>query len=418
VVLADETARLRVAGNNASGAWFFGPADRAWRVACALRNPGPTGQKKEAAVKLSFFMMPLHSMNRDYHSTLMEDVESVVLADKLGYEEVWVGEHYTCTIEQVSSPLLFLSHLASKTKNIKLGTGVIPLPLYHPVMLSSHIALLDHLTEGRLILGVGTGALGSDFEAFGIPNANRPEMMMDSLDIMLKIWASNPPYEIKGKYWNVTLKDKVWLDLGVGEMPKPYQLPHPPLALSVSSPNSNSIRVAAQRNMMPISANFVASWVVKTHWDTYADEMKKLGKTPDGKTWRVARSIFVADTDAAAEAYVKTPGGAYDWYYDYMFQVYKRLGAAALLAPKPDTPEADITHHLVRDSFVIHGSPETVARKILALREEVGPFERLLMTAHDGKDKAIMHKSMELLAKKVMPMVNAALGAKVPELAS
>lgn len=369
-------------------------------------------------MKLSFFMMPLHSLGRDYHTTLMEDVESVVLADKLGFEEVWIGEHYTCTIEQVSSPLLFLSHIASKTKNIKLGTGVIPLPLYHPVMLASHIALLDHLTEGRLILGVGTGALGSDFEAFGIPNANRPEMMMDSLDIMLKIWASNPPYDIKGKYWNVTLKDKVWLDLGVGEMPKPYQLPHPPLALSVSSPNSSSIRVAAQRNMMPISANFVASWVVKTHWETYADEMKKLAKTPDGRMWRVARSIFVAETDAAAEAYVKTPGGAYDWYYDYMFQVYKRLGAAALLAPQPDTPEADITHQLVRDSFVIHGSPETVARKILALREEVGPFERLLMTAHDGKDKAIMHKSMELLAKKVMPMVNAALGAKTPEMVS
>jgi len=369
-------------------------------------------------VKLSFFMMPLHSMDRNYHTTLMEDVESVVLADKLGFEEVWIGEHYTCTIEQVSSPLMFLAHIASKTKNIKLGTGVIPLPLYHPVMLASHIALLDHLTEGRLILGVGTGALGSDFEAFGIPNANRPEMMMDSLDIMLKIWASNPPYEIKGKYWNVTLKDKVWLDLGVGEMPKPYQLPHPPLALSVSSPNSNSIRVAAQRGMMPISANFVASWVVKTHWETYTDEMKKLGKTPNGNVWRVARSIFVADTDAAADAYVKTPGGAYDWYYDYMFQVYKRLGAAALLAPKPDTPEADITHQMVRDSFVIHGSPETVARKILALREEVGPFERLLMTAHDGKDKAIMHKSMELLAKKVMPMVNASLGAKTPEMAS
>jgi alkanesulfonate monooxygenase SsuD/methylene tetrahydromethanopterin reductase-like flavin-dependent oxidoreductase (luciferase family) len=350
----------------------------------------------------------MHNLNRDYHTTLMEDVESVLLADSLGFEELWVGEHYTCEIEQISSPMMFLAFVASRTK-MKLGTGVLPLPLYHPVMAASHIALLDHLTEGRFILGVGTGALGSDFEAFDMREAKRPEMMMDSLDIILKIWASSAPYDIKGKYWNVQLKDNVWPDLGVGALPKPYQLPHPPLALSVSSPNSNSIRIAAQRDMMPISANFVASWVVKTHWDTYADEMKKLGKTPDGSKWRVARSIFVAETDEAAAAYVQTPGGAYDWYYDYMFQVYKRLGAAALLAPTPDTPEASITHAMVRDSFVICGSPKTVTRKILELREEVGPFETLLMTAHDCADKAVMHRSMELLARKVMPAVNTAL---------
>lgn len=360
-------------------------------------------------MKLSFFMMPMHNMNRDYHTTLQEDIEAVKLADDLGFAEFFMGEHYTCEIEQVSSPMMFLAFMAKQTKNIKLGTGVLPLPLYHPVMAASHIALLDHLTEGRLILGVGTGALGSDFEAFGMVGANRPEMMMESLDMLQQIWSTNAPYDIKGKYWNVQLKDNMWPDLGVGSLPKTYQQPHPPLALSVSSPNSHSMRVAAQRGMMPISANFVASWVVKTHWDTYVDEMNKLGKTPDGNAWRVARSIFVADTDEEAEAYVKKPGGAYDWYYDYMFTVYERLGAPGLLAPHPDTPVETITHQMVRDHFVIHGSPATVARKILEFREEVGPFGTLMLTAHDWTDKAVMRKSMELLAMDVMPMVNAAL---------
>lgn len=360
-------------------------------------------------MKLSYFMMPMHNLNRDYHTTLQEDIEAVKLADELGFEEFFMGEHYTCEIEQVSSPMMFLAYIAKQTKTIRLGTGVLPLPLYHPVMAASHIALLDHLTEGRLILGVGTGALGSDFEAFGMSEANRPEMMMDSLDIILKIWSSNAPYDIKGKYWDVQLKDNVWPDLGVGALPKTFQQPHPPLALSVSSPNSNSIRIAAQRDMMPISANFVASWVVKTHWDTYIDELKKLRKTPDGSKWRVARSIFVADTDEAAESFVKTPGGAYDWYYDYMFRVYERLGAPGLLAPHPDTPVETITHEMVRDNFVIYGSAKTVARKILELREEVGPFGTLMLTAHDWSDKPAMRKSMELLAKAVMPMVNSVL---------
>ncbi len=369
-------------------------------------------------MKLSYFMMPMHNLNRDYHTTLQEDIEAVVLADELGFEEFFMGEHYTCEIEQVSSPMMFLAFIAKQTKTIKLGTGVLPLPLYHPVMAASHIALLDHLTEGRLILGVGTGALGSDFEAFGMVDAKRPDMMLESLDTILKIWSSNAPYDIKGKYWDVQLKDNVWPDLGVGMLPKTFQQPHPPLALSVSSPNSHSIRIAAQRDMMPISANFVAAWVVKTHWETYVDELTKLGKTPDGTKWRVARSIFVADTDEEAEAYVRKPGGAYDWYYDYMFQVYERLGAPGLLAPFPDTPVETITHAMVRDNFVIYGSPKTVARKILEFRDEVGPFETLLSTAHDWTDKAVMRKSMELLAKTVMPMVNAALGESALKLSA
>jgi alkanesulfonate monooxygenase SsuD/methylene tetrahydromethanopterin reductase-like flavin-dependent oxidoreductase (luciferase family) len=356
-------------------------------------------------------MMPMHNMGRDYPVTLDEDIEQFKLADELGFEEAWIGEHYSSDIEQISSPMMFLAFMASQTKRIKLGTGVVALPYYHPAQLSSHIALLDQLTKGRLILGIGTGALGSDIEVLGLAGKDRNEMMLDSLELMKKIWTSDPPYDFQGKYWNITIKENIWPDLGVGTLPKPFQKPYPPMAISVSSPKSSSMRQAARHDLMPISANFVAAWVVKTHWDVYLDECAKLGKPADGGKWRVARSIYVAETDAEAEAYVQTPGGAYDWYYDYMFQVYQRMGSAGLLAPRPDTDPAAITHQMVRDNFVIYGSPQTVARKILALREEVGPFETLLMTAHDWTDKALMRRSMELLAKDVMPRVNAELAA-------
>ncbi|MAY60585.1 MAG: LLM class flavin-dependent oxidoreductase [Rhizobiales bacterium] len=357
-------------------------------------------------MKLSFFMMPLHTPGRDYHTTLLEDIEAFKLADELGFEEGWIGEHYSCDIEQVSSTMMFLAHMAGQTKRMKLATGVLPLPLYHPVMSAAHIALLDHLCEGRLILGVGTGALGSDFEAFGMPDADRPSMMLDNLDIMKKIWTSDPPYDIAGKHWSVKLKDAHWPDLCVGPMPKPMQRPFPPLAMSISSPYSKSMRVAAQQGAMPVSANFVAGWVVATHWETYVDEMEKLGRTPNGDDWRVARSIFVADTDAEADTHVKEPGGAYDWYFDYMFQVYERMDAAKLLAPERDTPVEEITPASVRDSFTISGSVDTVVEKLLAFRKQVGPFGTLMMTAHDGANKAATHKSMRLLAEKVMPAVN------------
>ncbi len=360
-------------------------------------------------MKLSLFMMPLHTMNRDYPITLDEDVEQFKLADELGFAEGWIGEHYSSDIEQVSSPLIFLAFIASQTKTLKLGTGVLAVPYYHPAQLAAHVALLDQLTKGRLILGVGTGALGSDIEMFGLEGQNRQEMLQESVRIMKAIWASDPPYDFVGKSWNFGITKTIWPDLGVGPLPKPFQKPHPRMAISVSSPNSSSMRVAAQRDLMPISANFVASWVVKTHWEVYADELSKRGRTPNGADWRVARSIFVAETDEEAEAYVRKPGGPFDWYYDYMFQVYKRMDAAALLAPTRDTDPSTITHSMVRDNFVICGSPETVARKILAFREEVGPFETLMMTAHDWTDKAVMRRSMELLGKTVLPKVNAML---------
>jgi alkanesulfonate monooxygenase SsuD/methylene tetrahydromethanopterin reductase-like flavin-dependent oxidoreductase (luciferase family) len=356
-------------------------------------------------VKLSLFMMPLHNMHRSYPATLEEDIEAFQLADELGFDEGWCGEHYSSDIEQISSPMMFLAYISSITKTMKLGTGVVSLPLYHPAQLAAHVALLDNLTKGRLILGIGTGGLGSDFELFGLEGKDRQAMMLESLSLMRKIWASDPPYDFPGAFWTINLSKMVWPELGVGTLPKPFQRPHPPLAVSVSSPNSSSIRVAARQDLMPISANFVAPWVVKTHWETYVDEMGKLGKVPDGQNWRVARSIHVAETDQQAEDFVKTPGGAYDWYYDYMFQVYERMDAAALLAPMPGIDPALITPALVRDNFVIYGSPETVARKLLAFREDVGPFGTLMMTAHDWTEKAVMRKSMELLALKVMPDV-------------
>src|SRR4051794_40552324 len=147
--------------------------------------------------------MPMHALNRDYPVTLDEDIEAFKLADELGFEEAWIGEHYSSEIEQISSPLIFLAHMAAQTKTIKLGTGVVSLPIYHPAQLSAHVALLDHLTKGRLILGIGTGGLGSDFELFGLEGADRNAMMLDSLDLMQGIWASDPPYDLKGKFWNV-----------------------------------------------------------------------------------------------------------------------------------------------------------------------------------------------------------------------
>ena len=117
--------------------------------------------------KLGLFMMPLHPPARDFHTVLQENRELVKLADRLGYAEAWMGEHYTSTAEPVTSPLLFNASLIAETENIIFGSGVISLPQQHPVVVAGHAALFDHLARGRFIFGIGSGGLSSDWEIFG-----------------------------------------------------------------------------------------------------------------------------------------------------------------------------------------------------------------------------------------------------------
>lgn len=360
-------------------------------------------------MKLGYFMMPLHHIDRDYHETLEEDTDAVIHADQLGFSEAWIGEHYSSAVEQITSPLMFHANLIARTRQIKLATGVMCLPQYHPAVTAGQAAMFDHLSNGRFIMGVGPGGLLSDFELFGVLDKDRMAMMQEALDMMLALWTTEPPYKLAGQFWNIDMKQWTHHDIKLGYVPKPLQQPHPPVAISAMSPNSSSLTFAGQRGYIPVSANFVAPWSIATHWPTYSKAALDAGRTPDAANWRVARSVYVADTDAEAEAFVKQPGGPYDYYYEYLFHIFDRSHyRIAVVVNKGDDPK-QLTHQMVRDACTIHGSPETVARKILALRDQIGDFGTLLYAAHDWTDKALMQKSMRLMAEDVMPRVNRAL---------
>ena len=362
-------------------------------------------------MNLGYFMMPLHHIDREYHETLEEDIEAIVLADELGYTEAWVGEHYSSAVEQITSPLMFHANLIARTKKIIFATGVMCLPQYHPAVQAGQAAMFDHLSNGRFIMGVGPGGLASDFELFGVSDKDRMEMMEESLDMILELWKTDPPYKMHGKHWDIEMKEWTHHDIKTGYVPKPLQLPHPPIAMSAMSPSSGSLKFAGARGYMPVSANFIAPWSVATHWPAYCEGAEEAGLIPDRKDWHVARSIYVADTDAEAEAFVKKAGGSYDYYYDYLFKIFDRSNyKGPFVANKDDDPE-QLAHQAVRDACVIWGSPETVAKKLNAFRAEVGEFGTLLYAAHDWADKAAMKKSMRLMAEEVMPILN---GTSIP----
>src|SRR5438309_6576298 len=113
-------------------------------------------------MKFGIFMAPFHRINENPTLALERDLELVQWLDTLGFDEVWVGEHHSAGWETISCPEIFIGIAADRTRHIKLGTGVISLPYHHPFMVANRMVLLDHLTRGRVMLGVGPGALVTD----------------------------------------------------------------------------------------------------------------------------------------------------------------------------------------------------------------------------------------------------------------
>src|SRR5687767_1841632 len=180
-------------------------------------------------MKLGMFMMPLHPPGRSYPATLREDREAVLLADRLGYEEAYVGEHVTDTAETVTSCLMFLASLAHDTKHIKLGSGTINMPNSHPAAIAAQVAMIDNMLEGRFIMGISPGGLMSDAEVFGNYKRDRNAMFLESIDMVLDIWARDAPYNLEGSFFRVTTSNTMIPEIGQGTIIKPYQKPHPPI---------------------------------------------------------------------------------------------------------------------------------------------------------------------------------------------
>ena len=355
-------------------------------------------------MELGMLMMPLHRPERPFLTVLREDQDAIILADELGFAEVYVGEHYSNKPEQITSPFIFLATLIGRTKRIKLGTGVINLPQQHPAIVAAHAAMFDQLAQGRFIFGIGPGGSPGDFEMFKLNNPpDRPRMMQESIETILKIWAQEPPYEFPGGYWDFRIKDAYRSDLGVGVMARPYQTPHPPIAVSIMSPRSGSARTAGAHGWIPISANFTPACHVKTHWEAYAEGCETAGRRPEPAIWRAARSILVTESDAEAEDYLANPGNALAFYFDYLRTVLLDADFGALLKDDPAMPDEAITTEYMLDAMVVAGSPGTVTEKLVAFREEVGPFGTLIATAHDWDDEARWRRSMRLLADDVIP---------------
>src|SRR2546426_9446292 len=181
-------------------------------------------------MRLGYFAMPLHPPGADPAETMDEDLDQLAYLDRLGFEEAWIGEHFTAMWENIPCPDLFTARALGVTRTMKLAPGVSCLPNHDPLMLAQRIAQLDQMARGRFYWGVGSGGFPGDFELFGVDpkSGEQREITRAVLDLILELWNDPKPGLYESKYWRVRTPPPP-AGLGLPLPLPPDQRPPPPI---------------------------------------------------------------------------------------------------------------------------------------------------------------------------------------------
>jgi len=340
-------------------------------------------------MRFGAFLAPFHDPRENPTLALERDLDLIVLMDRLGLNEVWVGEHHSTGWEYIASPEIFLAVAAERTRHIRLGTGAVSLTYHHPLMVADRIVLLDHLTRGRINFGVGPGGHLSDAAMLGIPTAEIRDRMEQSLEAILHLLTSTAPLTASGPGWE--LHDAV-LQL------RPYQRPHPPLAIpSLESPFGMAL--AGRVGAAPLSLFFGASDLA-AQWAITEESAARAGRTANRDDWRVVVPVHLAETREQAIEDVRAGSG--EWMFEYVQALTGRP------APVPGPKDKAVDQMIEAGSWVV-GTPDDLVEFIRGLQERTGGFGSFLIWGHEWAGPEATRRSYELLARHVMPMFDGSL---------
>ena len=364
-------------------------------------------------MRLGYFTMPVHPLGRNWTQTLQEDREAIILADRLGFYDAFVGEHLTDACENVTNSMLFQATLINDTKTIKLATGTTNLSQMHPVLVAQNAAMFDHLSKGRFIFGISPGALTSDAEALGLLDDDRNKIFAEAIDVILAIWERDPPYDIDfaNNRFKVAVNKTAAHDLGIGIFGKPYQKPRPEIVGTVVAPFSPGCVLMGKRDFHPLSANFLLANHLKSHWAEFRQGQGRSRR--QGRHQRLARGaqhLRRGRRQDRACLWTRGRNSPYRFYFEQMGAKMRRSNRLYVFKSHKEQPDEEITHDFIMDHCVIHGTVNKVVDEILKLREQTGDFGELVYAGMDWVDPALAKRSLTLLAEQVMPRVNEAIG--------
>ena len=338
-------------------------------------------------LRFGIFLAPFHPVGQNPTLALERDMALLEHLDALGFDEAWIGEHHSAGYEIVASPEVFIAAASQRTKRIRLGTGVSSLPYHQPLMLADRMVLLDHLTRGRVMFGVGPGALPSDAFMMGIEVARQRDMMEEALEAILELLAGEGPVNRQTDWF--TLRD-ARLQL------RPYSDPCFEVAVAAQiSPSGPRLAGKHGLSLLSIGATSAGGFdILGAHWDVMEERSAEIGTTVDRRSWRLVGPMHIADTREQAVADVAF--GLPQWL-DYFQRV-----AALPLGVESDDP-AEMAQAMNDSGFAVIGTVDDAIAQIQRLIDQSGGFGTFLTMATEWADRPAMFRSYELMARYVLP---------------
>ena len=339
-------------------------------------------------LRFGTFMAPFHPPEHNPTLSLESDLDLLVHLDELGFDEAWIGEHHSAGSEIIASPEIFIMAAAERTRNIRLGTGVVSLPYHNPLWVAERIVLLDHLTRGRIMLGVGPGALPTDAAMLGLEPTQMRPLLEEYMDIVMRLLTTDEPVSYSS--------DRLTLDEARLHL-RPYSDPLFDVAVAaVASPSGAKLAGRYGAGVLSLGATVAIGMdVLAHHWSIQEEVAAQHGQTADRASWRLVGLMHLAETEEEARRDVEY--GMTQW-----FEYFQHVAAFPQMAVEGDDVDAMV--QFVNGGLGVVGTPDQAVAQIEELLDQSnGGFGAYLTLAHNWANPQATKKSYELFARHVMP---------------
>ena len=339
-------------------------------------------------LRFGAFIAPHHAIGQNPTVALQRDLEFVEHLDRLDFDEVWIGEHHSAGSEIIGSPEIFIAAAAERTKRIKLGTGVTSLSYHNPLWVADRMVLLDHLTRGRVMLGVGPGSLPTDSAMIGLNPTECRELLEENLDIVVRL--------LHGESVTATTRTHTLLDAQL--QLRPYSHPcFEVVVAGVASPTGPRLAGKHGLGLLSIGATLTPEGydALGHHFGIMEERAAEYGTAVDRDQWRLVCPMHIAETEEQAQQDVRF--GLGEWI-DYFGKVaaFPHFGSGGAAMD-------DMIKYMNHSGMGIIGTPAQARELIDKLVTQSGGFGSMLIMNADWAAPAATKRSFELIAQQVAP---------------
>ncbi|MFW0793404.1 LLM class flavin-dependent oxidoreductase [Gordonia sp. CPCC 205515] len=339
-------------------------------------------------LRFGYFVAPFHAPGRNPTSAMERDLEFAVHLDRLGYDEIWYGEHHSAGSEIIASPEIMIAAASQRAHRIKFGTGVTSLSYHNPLWAADRMMQLDHLTRGRAIFGIGPGSLPTDSAMIGLDPTDTRELLSENLDIVVKL--------LRGE--TVSAKTRTHELIDAKLQLAPFTPGGIEIALAaVASPTGPRLAGTYGLGLLSIGATLSADGfdALSHHWNVMEERAAAHGTTVDRSQWRLVGPFHIAETEEKARKQVEY--GIEQWF-DY----FQHVAAFPQMAVS-GSRLTEMIDYVTEAGIGVIGTPEQARAQVQRLWDQSGGFGCMLQMGHDWANPEDSRRSAELFADEVMP---------------